>query len=121
MRTQKKMLMAAVLAASLVGMSTGPVMADEDGKDEGATVLQSELPPSERSLLERAGVRGAEVNIQPLGEYTLVSDGQNWTITESGSGSAASPMNIEFGVGICKGGGFPAQEGELQCRVGCME
>ena len=35
MRTQKKMLMAAVLAASLVGMSTGPVMADEDGKDEG--------------------------------------------------------------------------------------
>lgn len=64
MRTQK-MLMAAVLAASLVGMSTGPVMADEDGKDEGATVLQSELPPSERSLLERAGVRGAEVNIQP--------------------------------------------------------
>ena len=45
MRTQK-MLMAAVLAASLVGMSTGPVMADEDGKDEGATVLQSELPPS---------------------------------------------------------------------------
>lgn len=70
MRAQKKMLMAAVLAASLVGMSTGPVMADEDGKDEGATVLQSELPPSERSLLERAGVRGAEVNIQPLGEYT---------------------------------------------------
>lgn len=120
MRAQK-MLMAAVLAASLVGMSTGPVMADEDGKDEGATVLQSELPPSERSLLERAGVRGAEVNIQPLGEYTLVSDGQNWTITESGSGSAASPMNIEFGVGICKGGVFPAQEGELQCRVGCME
>lgn len=106
MRTQKKMLLAAVLAASLVGMSTGPVMADEDGKDEGATVLQSELPPSERSLLERAGVRGAEVNIQPLGEYTLVSDGQNWTITESGSGSAASPMNIEFGVGICKGGFF---------------
>lgn len=39
MRTPKKMLMAAVLAASLVGMSTGPVMADEDGKDEGATVL----------------------------------------------------------------------------------
>ena len=66
------------------------------------------------------GTLGAEVNIQPLGEYTLVSDGQNWTITESGSGSAASPMNIEFGVGICKGG-FPAKEGELQCRVGCME
>lgn len=30
MRTQKKMLMAPVLAASLVGMSTGPVMADEE-------------------------------------------------------------------------------------------
>lgn len=121
MRTPKKMLMAAVLAASLVGMSTGPVMADEDGKDEGATVLQSELPPSERSLLERAGVRGGG------GQYPAprrVHTGFRWAeLDNHREREWQRRISDEYRIWCrhLQGGLFPAQEGELQCRVGCME
>lgn len=100
-----KWMLTGILSICLLGGSIGQARAEGDTEEiQGVTVAQSELSPSARSLLTKAGVRGTEVSIQPFAEYTLVSDGVNWSITEEGSENGLSPKNIDFGGGVCKGG-----------------